>query len=138
MYLAVIDRLANAWSALKPRAEAQTPPAAARKPMRLANPRLLAGSPDDVFVLRASKSCELTSWLDGRRFTRAAAIPLPMPGCSIVGCACRYEPVANLRRGERRTDSERRDAVRFEATSDRRSIGADRRDRDAWRGNEPR
>ena len=101
-----------------------------RAPQRLVNPR--NAGVGDVFKLRASPSCELTQWLDGRLFSRQDAIPLPMPGCNRAGCACHYEVVADRRRTDRRTASDRRDALRFEQKTSRRDAGADRRNRSAW------
>ena len=101
-----------------------------RVPSRLLNPR--TATTGQVFRLHASATCELTHWLDGRLFSRQDAIPLPMPGCNRAGCSCRYEVVADRRRGERRHASDRRDALRFEQKTSRRDTGTDRRDRSAW------
>jgi len=101
-------------------------------PRRIANPRLARRPEISVWLLRASPGCELSPMLDGRRFATGEAIPLPMPGCRLTGCECRYEPVANRRRHhERRNVEERRGALRFDASDERRGH-AERRGADAW------
>lgn len=110
---------------------AEHPVASARVPSRILNPSRLPASAGRTFVLRASPGCELTSYLDGRRFAREAAPALPMPGCRQGSCACRYEPAGERRRAERRETNERREAIRFELRDDRRAK-RERRDTGAW------
>jgi hypothetical protein len=101
-------------------------------PVRISNPRR-ANRPDvKVWVLKADAQCELTrEFLHNRRYATADAVALPAVGCNLSGCRCRYEPVSDTRRRERRHDDERRNAVRFETRSDRR-LQQDRRQNDVW------
>ena len=111
------------------RAEASTE--TPRAPVRILNPAKLPASAGRLFVLRASPGCELTSYLDGRRFARDAAPVLPMPGCRHANCNCRYEAAGERRRGERRETNERREAIRFEPRDDRRAR-RERREIGGW------
>ncbi|MEM9300505.1 MAG: hypothetical protein AAGE01_00250 [Pseudomonadota bacterium] len=59
---------------------------------------------------------------------------LPAQPCEAQGCGCRYVPVAERRRTQRRLAADRRDTIRFEKTSDRRNQTDRRRDCDLWLG----
>jgi hypothetical protein len=100
-------------------------------PRRVTNPRLLGDEAPAIWVLRACPQCELTYRFNGRLFAAEDAIPLPMPGCLLTRCQCRYEPAGDRRRGDRREGADRRDALRFEARADRRAW-RNRRGDDPW------
>jgi hypothetical protein len=108
------------------------PAAAPAAVVRIANPRR-ANRPDvKVWVLKADARCELThEFLHNRRYRTEEAVALPAVGCNLSGCHCRYEPVSDTRRRDRRHDDERRNAIRFEQRTDRRGH-QDRRQNDVW------
>jgi hypothetical protein len=68
-----------------------------------------------------NRACEAARHYVGRTLDAATAPKLPLPGCGVVECRCRYERVVNLRRRERREATDRRDEIRFETKIDRRS-----------------
>jgi hypothetical protein len=68
-----------------------------------------------------NRACEAARHYVGRTMDAATAPKLPLPGCGVVECRCRYERVVNLRRKERREATERRDEIRFETKIDRRA-----------------
>jgi hypothetical protein len=68
-----------------------------------------------------NRACEAARHYVGRTLDAATAPKLPLPGCGVVECRCRYERVVNLRRKERREASDRRDEIRFETKIDRRA-----------------
>ncbi len=75
-----------------------------------------------------NRACEAARHYVGRTLDAATAPKLPLPGCGVVECRCRYERVVNLRRKERREASDRRDEIRFETKIDRRA----KPDRRVW------
>ena len=107
-------------------------PAAAAPLARITHPRR-ANRPDvSVWILRASPACELTrEFLHNRRYRTDEAVALPAVGCNLSDCRCRYEPVSDSRRRERRFTEDRRNAIRFESRSDRRGR-QERRNNDVW------
>lgn len=118
--------IALAWSFRRTPARAPvrrtTPVAVApAMPGRISNPRR-ANRPDvKVWVLHASPTCELTrDILHGRRYRTEEAVALPAVGCNLSDCRCRYEPISDTRRRERRNEDDRRNAIRFETRTDRR------------------
>ena len=120
------------WLDREPKAKPAAP--AKRLPNRIVNPSRAPASAGDIFVLRAGAGCDLTGLFNGRRFQRDGAIPLPMAGCTPSVCTCHYESVAERRAEDRRLAADRRNMIRFEATSDRRRTS--RRDRNPWEGRE--
>jgi LPXTG-motif cell wall-anchored protein len=68
-----------------------------------------------------NRACEAARHYVGRTLDAATAPKLPLPGCGVVECRCRYERVVNLRRKERREVTARRDEIRFETKIDRRA-----------------
>ena len=68
-----------------------------------------------------NRACEAARHYVGRTLDAATAPKLPLPGCGVVECRCRYERVVNLRRKERREAIDRRDEIRFETKIDRRA-----------------
>ena len=108
-------------------------PGAVSAPLpRITNPRR-ANRPDvSVWILRASPACELTrEFLHNRRYRTDEAVALPAVGCNLADCRCRYEPVSDTRRRERRFSDDRRNAIRFESRTDRRGR-QERRNNDVW------
>jgi hypothetical protein len=73
-------------------------------------------------------ACEAARKFANKTFLVADAPKLPFNDCGKVDCRCRYERIANRRKGkgERRVTANRREEFRFETKSDRRS-GKDRR-----------
>lgn len=68
-----------------------------------------------------NRACEAARHYVGRTLDAATAPKLPLPGCGVVECRCRYERVVNLRRKERREATARREEIRFETKIDRRA-----------------
>jgi hypothetical protein len=68
-----------------------------------------------------NRACEAARHYVGRTLDAATAPKLPLPGCGVVECRCRYERIVNLRRKERREATDRRDEIRFETKIDRRA-----------------
>ena len=132
---AMIYRLTRGSSApaLVQISETRTNEAPSAAPRRITSPRR-AGRPDvSVWVLHACPQCELThDLLNGHRYLTAEAPSLPGMGCDLANCDCRYQPVRNSRRGERRHSNDRRDAIRFQSNNERRRH-SDRRESDGWR-----
>ena len=102
-------------------------------PRRITSPRR-AGRPDvSVWILQACPQCDLThDLLNGHRYLTAEAPSLPGMGCDLANCECRYQPVRDTRRNERRHGNDRRDLIRFQSTNERR-LHPDRRESDGWR-----
>jgi hypothetical protein len=68
-----------------------------------------------------NRACEAARHYVGRTLDAATSPKLPLPGCGVVECRCRYERVVNLRRRERREATDRRDEIRFQTKIDRRA-----------------
>jgi hypothetical protein len=78
----------------------------------------------DAQILRVpdlNRACEAARHYVGRTLDAATSPKLPLPGCGVVECRCRYERVVNLRHRERREATDRRDEIRFETKVDRRT-----------------
>lgn len=102
-------------------------------PRRITSPRRAGRADVSVWVLHACPDCDLThSLLNGHRYLTAEAPSLPGMGCNLSTCQCRYEPVRNARRGERREGEDRREMIRFQSNNERRRY-PDRRESDGWR-----
>jgi len=71
-------------------------------------------------------ACEDARKHHDKTFLVADAPKLPFKDCGRVDCACRYERIANRRKGQRRVNANRREEIRFEMKDDRR-VGKDRR-----------
>ena len=71
-------------------------------------------------------ACESVRRRMDKTFAPDEAPALPLKDCGHVDCRCRYERIANRRKGERRVSPDRRDSFRFEMKDDRRK-GRDRR-----------
>lgn len=60
----------------------------------------------------------------GHRIPTSEMPRLPLPGCRVQVCRCRFEEVYERRRGERRKQGDRRKTIRFD------DAGGDRRKKD--------
>ena len=56
-----------------------------------------------VAVRHSLLSCQAVSTLDGKRFLATEAPSLPVKGCDVWPCRCRYEYLADRRQEERRS-----------------------------------
>ena len=74
-----------------------------------------------------SKACEFARVVAGKTFEPDSAPKLPLAGCGVIECRCKYEQVTDQRGKVRREKEERRDMIRFETKSGRREVGGDRR-----------
>ena len=81
-----------------------------------------------------SGSCEDGRRRNGRRVELDVGAELPLHRCGLTECHCHYRPVADHRGGERRTGSERREQLRFDANPDRRHGEKARRHLNTWTG----
>jgi len=78
-------------------------------------------------VPEKAKACEFARVIVGKTFEPDAAPKLPLAGCGLIECRCKYEAVTDRRSKARREKEERRDMIRFETKSGRREVGGDRR-----------
>ena len=78
-------------------------------------------------VPEKSSACEFARVIAGRTFEPDAAPRLPLAGCGVIQCRCRYELFTDRRSKVRREKEERRELIRFETKSGRREAGGDRR-----------
>jgi hypothetical protein len=79
-------------------------------------------------------ACDRARRLANRIFTLAEAPTVPLQDCGRSDCRCSYERIAERRKGERRTRTDRRDEIRFEKKSDRRSGKDRRKNSSSWKG----
>lgn len=73
-----------------------------------------------VFKNRLQCCTEIRA-LEDKKFSLNAAPPLPLQDCGYKECHCRYIGLVDHRKAQQRCSSIRRQAIRFEKTSDRRS-----------------
>lgn len=74
-----------------------------------------------VAVRHQLLSCRAVQALDGKRFLASEAPSLPVRGCDIWPCRCRYEHLSDRRVEERRSlYGSRRNLVPHSVTADRR------------------
>jgi hypothetical protein len=71
--------------------------------------------------------CAAIRYTTGRKFTFHEAPILPVPGCQVLRCSCRYQGLPERRKRQRRRDIDRRDMVRFDARNPDRRSGRERR-----------
>jgi hypothetical protein len=83
-----------------------------------------------LHVPNVESACEQARNNADKTFAAADASKLPQLQCGI-NCQCYYERITERRKGPRRVAAERRDMIRFEKKSDRRS-GKDRRKGSGW------
>jgi hypothetical protein len=65
--------------------------------------------------------CSEVRALENKNFPFNAAPPLPLQECAYKACHCRYIGLVEHRKAQQRCSHSRRQAIRFEETSDRRS-----------------
>lgn len=74
------------------------------------------------------RACSQVRPLLGKEFAMAERPLLPLPDCPYRHrCECRYVPLLDKRKAERRSGKERREAQRFEQDKPPRRSGKDRR-----------
>ena len=74
------------------------------------------------------RACPQVRPLLGKEFPIAERPLLPLPNCPYRHrCECRYVPLLDQRKAERRSGKERRDAQRYEQENPPRRSGKDRR-----------
>jgi hypothetical protein len=74
-----------------------------RKPVELSPRRKPNHHYRAVAVRHSLLSCQAVNKLDGKRFLATEAPSLPVKGCDIWPCRCRYEYLADRRQEERRS-----------------------------------
>lgn len=79
-----------------------------------------------------SGACEFGRRAHGRRIEVEIGAELPSHRCGMTECHCHYRPIDDKRGAERRSGDERRDALRLEIRSDRRSTIKPRRHLNTW------
>lgn len=85
-----------------------------------------------LVIPTGSMPCENAIELAGKCFPGDKAPSLPLAGCTVATCSCRYEPLPERRvGGERRNTIERRGEIRFDPDKPDRRSGKDRR-KDAY------
>jgi hypothetical protein len=72
-------------------------------------------------------ACEFARLIAGKTYEPEAAPKLPLAGCGVIECRCRFVATTDRRGKVRREKEERRDMIRFETKSGRREVGGDRR-----------
>jgi len=72
-------------------------------------------------------ACEFARRIVGKTFEPEVAPKLPLAGCGLIECRCRFVATTDRRSKVRREKEERRDMIRFETKSGRREVGGDRR-----------
>ena len=105
----------------RPLPKKTAPPAAASKTAKPTGKTVCLKVPDK------SRACEFARVIVGKTFEPDAAPKLPLAGCGVIECRCKYEQVTDRRSKVRREKEERRDMIRFETKSGRREVGGDRR-----------
>ncbi len=82
-----------------------------------------------------STACARAQEAAGSEYPLDQVPTLPLAGCSSLNCRCHFIYLANQRSGQdRRGNSDRRDAIRFDTNRTNRRSGHDRRRRnDLWR-----
>lgn len=77
--------------------------------------------------------CEAARRIVDKRFSFEGAPPLPLPGCAITQCSCRYAGLEEQRQPPpRRQSSDRRDKIRYEPKRGSRRQERDRRKLSKW------
>ena len=106
--------------ALRMRAAARKPLAPALPAQRAAVQRVAARHagqaqrPTLVRLRTSGCNCLAAQLLGGRLLLASQAPTLPLPICKRMDCRCRYEPVFDQRRRDRREAIDRRDAIRLD------------------------
>ncbi len=79
-------------------------------------------------------ACEFARRIAGKTFEPEHAPKLPLAGCGLVACRCRYESVTERRARTRRDADERREMIRFETKDGRRQTTDRRKSNTRWTG----
>src|SRR4051812_19593660 len=79
-------------------------------------------------------ACEIARLIVGKTFEPAAAPKLPLAGCGVIECRCRFVSSGDKRSKPRREKDERRDMIRFETKSGRREGSDRRKSNNRWTG----
>jgi hypothetical protein len=121
----LVMAVAACWF-LRGRKPPATPaPGTAAKPIS-AEPKKIWGK--KFMIAPGRMPCEQAIDLAGKSFAIDKAPPLPLAGCTVASCACRYEPLAERRTSqERRNGHERRGEIRFDPDKQERRSCKDRR-----------
>ena len=79
-------------------------------------------------------ACEYARRIVGKTFDPEEAPKLPLAGCGLIECRCRFERVTDQRGKVRREKDERRDMIRFETKDNRRNTSDRRKTNTRWTG----
>lgn len=83
-------------------------------------------------VLDPGSACESARQNNGRTSLLSDAPKLPYKDCGRIDCRCRYERIADRRRGQRRQQADRREEIRFELKKEDRRKGDRRKNSNPW------
>lgn len=104
-----------------------------RPPLPGRDPAKPAGQFHAVSIQFADSACDAAKNMEGRRFLAGAAPRIPLPGCDVLECKCRF-----VHHQDRRSGTERRGHyVPNSPGSAGPYSGKERRYRGDRRGNEP-
>ena len=79
-------------------------------------------------------ACEFARRIVGKTFEPDDAPKLPLAGCGLIECRCRYDTVTERRGKVQRKAEERRDLIRFETKDNRRKETDRRKSNTRWSG----
>lgn len=109
----------------------------AQLPARVVNPRLHASLRSirawELEVVSPAQACTWARESSGKRFRAEVAVPLPIAGCGKT-CQCRYLPVTENRRRQRRFDPTAVNEIPYQPVQDQRRPKRGRRKEDNWSG----
>ena len=100
-------------------AVAAKPPARATVTLRVPDPKC---------------ACEFARRIAGKTFEPEQAPKLPLAGCGLIECRCKWSTVTERRSKVQRKTEERRDMIRFEAKDNRRKETDRRKSNTRWTG----
>jgi hypothetical protein len=83
-------------------------------------PPRIAAHPWHAVAVAGTGGCGLSAQLSGRRFLSADAPLLPLPGCAVRPCRCRYVHYADRRAEDRRFPFGVRQGAQVAAQTERR------------------
>ena len=79
-------------------------------------------------------ACEYARRIASKTFEPEQAPKLPLAGCGVTQCACRWATVTERRGKVQRKAEERRDLIRFETKDNRRKETDRRKSNTRWSG----
>ena len=85
-------------------------------------------------VPEPKRACEYARRIAGKTYEPEQAPKLPLAGCGVIECRCRFEHSAEQRAKARREKDERRDMIRFETKDSRRKNSDRRKTNTRWSG----